>query len=296
MKALITLNQKFTKILLIGALSLSFLASLTQGAQELIKDGFYRHIGTGISYYRYGEVNTAQNDAFVMRIEGPMLNASGNIGYVFPNGVKLDGYADVNISVPFSYYTGHTRDERNPDNDGKRANSVDFNSYYRFQGLVGYNFLNASSERATLYLQTGFNYYLSRNDFEAIERLQGYARIPFQLEAEIMLSNSLALNIMGGVDWVLFGNHLSKATRENATGNLNVTQTKGLFGASGFVGLRYRTKEGNINAIRLMYEYFRAGNSPRSQGLSVWGGTELFGYYEPKNSTHIISLQYFWSF
>ena len=291
-----TLTLTFTKTLCSVALLCASLTSFMQGAQELIKEGLYRYIGAGISYYRYGEVNSAQNDAFVMRIEGPMLSVAGNIGYIFANGVKLDGYADVNISVPFSYYTGHTRDERNPDNDGKPAYSADFNSYYRFQGLVGYNFLNGVSERTALYLQTGFNYYFSRNDFEAIERLQGYARIPFQLEAEIMLSNSLALNLMGGVDWVLFGNHLSKATRENATGNLNVMQTKGLFGASGFVGLRYKTKEGNINAVRLMYEYFRAGDSPRSQRLYSWGGTELFSYYEPKNSTHIITLQYFWSF
>lgn len=295
MKALITFNQKFTKFFLIGALSLGFLASLAQGAQELIKDGFYRHIGTGISYYRYGEVDTYNNDAFVMRIESPMLNASGNMGYVFPNGIKLDGYADVNISL-WAFYTGHTRDERNPANDGKKATSPEFNSYYRFQGLVGYNFLNGVSERTTLYLQTGTAYFLSRTDSQMIERLQGYFHIPLQLEAEIMLSNSLALNIMGGVNWVLFGNHLSKGTRENSTGNLNVTQRDGLFGASGFVGLRYRTKEGNINAIRLMYEYLRAGDSPPSGIIYTWGATQPTRYIEPKNSTHIISLQYFWSF
>ena len=278
------------------ALLCTSLASITQGAPELIKDGLYRHIGVGVSYWRYLEVDSQNNDAFIMRIEAPMFNIAGNIGYVFPSGLKLDGLIDANVAVPFSYYTGHTRDERNPDNNGKPAYSVDFSSYYRFQGTVGYNFLSGVSDRATLYFQTGAFYFFSRNDSTPLERLQGYMSIPLQLEAEIALSNSLALNIMGGVNWVLFGNHLSRGTRENSTGNLNTIQRDGLFGASGFVGLRYRTQGGNINTIRLMYEYFRVGDSERSPNMYVWGGTQTVSYIEPKNSTHIVTLQYFWSF
>lgn len=295
-----TFTQNFMQTL--SKLSLSIIvvcasfASLAQGASELIKDGLYRHIGIGVSYYRYLEVNTQDNDAFIMRIESPMFNIAGNIGYVFQNGLKLDGYADANVSVPVSWYTGGVRDERNPANSGKPISFADFNSYYRFQGIVGYNFLNSSSDSATLYLQTGVGYFFSRNDKTELERLQGYLYIPLQLETEIVLSNTLALNIMGGVNWMLFGNHLSRGTRENSTGNLNTLQRNGLFGASGSIGLRYKTAGGNINSMRLLYEYFRVGDSPQSPNMYVWGGVDTVSYREPKNSTHIITFQYFWSF
>lgn len=291
-----TLNQKFTKTLWSVALLCASLASITQGAQDLIRDGFYRHIGFGVSYWRYLEVNSRNNDAFIMRIESPMFNISGNIGYVSANGVKFDGYIDANVAMPSSWYTGSIRDERDPNNDGKFTNQIDFSSYYRVQGLVGYNFLHDTSERTTLYLQTGAFYFFSRNDQTPLERLQGYMSIPLQLETEITLTNSLALNLMGGVNWVLFGNHLSRGTRENSTANLNTIQRKGLFGASGSVGLRYKTNAGNVSMIRLMYEYFRVGDSERSPDTYVWGGVNKVNYYEPKNSTHILTFQYFWSF
>ncbi|MGX2983948.1 hypothetical protein ACWIWK_00485 [Helicobacter sp. 23-1048] len=289
-------NQKLTKTFISTLLLCASLTPIAQGAQDLIRDGFYRHIGFGVSYWRYLEVDSRNNDAFIMRIEAPMFNIAGNIGYVSANGVKFDGSIDANVAVPFSWYTGSTRDERDPNNDGKFVNQPDFSSYYRAQGLVGYNFLNGASERTTLYLQTGVGYFFSRNDSTPLERLQGYFHIPLQLESEIVLSNSLALNLMGGVNWVLFGNHLSRGTRENSTANLNTIQRKGLFGASGSVGLRYKTNAGNVSMIRLMYEYFRVGDSERSPNMYVWGGVDPVSYIEPKNSTHILTFQYFWSF
>ena len=114
-----------------------------------------------------------------------------------------------------------------------------------------------------------------------------------QLEGEIILTESWALNFMGGFNWFLFGHHLSRGTRVHFSGNLDTLQKQG-FGANGYIGFTHLNDVGNAISIRLAYEYWSVGDSPNAALIDYVG--QNVHLYEPKNNTHIIMLQYIWSF
>lgn len=258
----------------------------------LLKSGFYKSIAVGAGYYHYDETNYLGKA--VMRMELALLNIALNLGYA-KGGGKIDFYADANVAM--GAYTGSVLDTSNPDKNGKRLVAFDTNSFYNVVLKGGYDLLAQSGIDSTLYLQSGVGYYFNRNDFSAIERLQGYLYIPLQVEGEVILSANWALNLMGGYNFFILGHHHSKTTKSQFSKDLRVIQKQGA-GANAFIGATYRTASGNINAFGLKYEFWSIGGSPSSEWMTDYTGdtTKLHRLYEPDNVSHILTLQYEWRF
>ena len=165
-------------------------------------------------------------------------------------------------------------------------------SFYHGELKVGYNLLKPFlAENASLYLQGGVGYYFNRTDLVAMHRLQGYLYIPIHLEGELALSEKWALNYMGGLNAFILGNHFS--SKGHNSKDLNVLQHEGL-GARAFLGATYKTTSDRINSFRLVYEYWSVEGSP-SVAMTDYAGNQI-ALYEPKNSSHILTLQYIWNF
>ena len=257
---------------------------------DLQKSGFYKSIAVGAGYYHYGEVDS--QGKFVMQMDMALLNLALNLGYA-KSGGKIDFYADANVAM--GAYTGSVLDTSDKTKDGKRLVAFDTNSFYHLVLKGGYDLLAQSGLNSALYLQSGVGYYFNRNDFSAIERLQGYLYIPLQVEGEIILSADWALNLMGGYNFFILGHHHSKTTKSQFSKDLRVIQRQGA-GANAFIGATYRTASGNINAFGLKYEFWSIGGSPSEPMTDYTGDTKLHWLYEPDNVSHILTLQYEWRF
>lgn len=264
---------------------------------SLLKNGLYKSLGIGAGYYYYGEIDTQGKP--VMNLDFGLFNVYGNIGYVASGGFKIDFLLDANIAL--GQYTGGVLDTSDESKDGKRLVSFMTNSFYHGEFKIGYNFLKPFLvERASLYLQGGLGYYFNRTDLLSMDRLQGYLYIPIQLEGEAELSEKWALNYMGGLNAFILGNHLSTSTKWHYSKNLDVLQSEG-FGAKAFIGATYKTRDDKINSFRLVYEYWSVEGSP-AVAMSDYTGNPLtkdgkpIALYEPKNSSHILTIQYIWNF
>lgn len=269
-----------------SSLDINPYSRLNRQSSDLLKSGFYKSIALGAGYYHYGEVD--MRGKFVMRMDMAALNIALNLGYA-KGGGKIDFYADANVAM--GAYTGSVLDTSNPNENGKRLVAFDTNSFYHLELKGGYDFFEGTD--ATLYLQSGIGYYFNRNDFSAIERLQGYLYIPVQVEGEVILSQNWALNLMGGYNFFIFGHHHSKSTKSQFSKDLRVIQLEGA-GASAYIGATYRTASGNINAFGLKYEFWSVGGSPSVRMLDYDGKSQ--NMYEPDNVSHILALQYAWRF
>lgn len=254
----------------------------------LLKSGFYKSIAIGAGYYHYGE--TDYRGKSVMRMDMGLLNIGLNLGYA-KSGGKIDFLADANVAV--GVYTGGVLDTSNANKNGERLVTLDSNSFYHLELKGGFDLLSLNKIDAALYLQSGVGYYFNRNDFSAIERLQGYIYIPLQIEGEIILSANWVLNVMGGYNFFIFGHHHSKITKSQFSNDLRVKQKDGL-GASAYIGATYKTRSGNINAFGLKYEFWSIGASPSVMARDYAGAQKYL--YEPDNVSHILTLQYAWRF
>ncbi|MCX2716577.1 hypothetical protein OQH61_02380 [Helicobacter sp. MIT 21-1697] len=263
--------------------------SQSKWQKSLIKQGFYRSLGFYSGYYHYGEVDTRRNNERVMRMDLLMLGLMGQMGFVSQRGVKLEGTLRLNYAL--GKYTGGILDADNPDRNGQSATSIDGASIADIELKGGYNLLR--SLNATLYFQTGLGYYLNRNELITMKRIQGYFYVPLELEGETLLTSRIALTYGGGYRYFIFGNHFT----ENATterGNLRVTQKEG-FGLSAFIGANFFTKTQELRSLRLVYEYWKIGDSERRPVTSVYTNVTHY-FYEPKNSTHRVFIQYSFGF
>lgn len=257
-------------------------------ANPLLKSGFYKSIAIGAGYYHYGE--TDYRGKSVMRMDMGLLNVGLNLGYA-KGGGKIDLLADANVAM--GVYTGGVLDTSNANKNGERLVMFDTNSFYHLELKGGFNILSTMGLDSAIYLQGGVGYYFNRNDFTAIERLQGYVYIPLQIEGEAVLSADWVLNVMGGYNFFILGHHHSKLTKSQFSKDLRVRQTHG-FGASAYIGATYKTRSGNINAFGLRYEFWSIGASP-SVGMIDYDGKAV-SMYEPDNVSHILTLQYVWRF
>lgn len=275
-----------------SSLDINPYSRLNRKSSDLLKSGFYKSIALGAGYYHYGEVD--MRGKFVMRMDMAALNIALNLGYA-KGGGKIDFYADANVAM--GAYTGSVLDTSNETKNGKRLVAFDLNSFYNITLKGGYDLLTQSGFDSALYLQSGVGYYFNRNDFSAIERLQGYLYIPAQVEGEVILSQNWALNLMGGYNFFIFGHHHSKSTKSQFSKDLRVIQREGA-GASAYIGATYRTASGNINAFGLKYEFWSVGGSPSSELMTDYSGdtTKPIRLYEPDNVSHILALQYAWRF
>lgn len=272
--------------------------SNTYAESILLKNGAYKSLGIGTGYYYYGEVD--ENGGHIMNLDMALLNIYGNLGYVASGGFKIDFALDANIAL--GQYTGGVLDVSDEKRDKQRLVSFMMSSFYHAEVKAGYNLLKAFlAENASLYFQAGLGYYFNRTDLLSMDRLQGYLYVPIQLEGEVALSEKWAINYMGGINVFVLGNHLSTSTKWHFSRDLDVLQDEGL-GAKAYIGATYKTKHDRVNSFRLVYEYWSLAGSP---GVRVTqpdykdktGATIIrTGLYEPKNSSHILTLQYLWNF
>lgn len=253
-------------------------------ADGVIKSDFYATLGVGGGYYNYNEFNTQKNDAFIMRIDSPLFNVNASVGYI-ASGFKIEGYIDSNVS--FGIYTGSNL------YTNEYVKAIDFNSFHHINITLGYDVLSAF-DSFSLYLQSGVRYYLNRNDSSPLERLQGYVAIPFEMEGQIALGDNWSFDFMGGYNLFLLGHHLSRGASYAMQGDLNVIQRQGM-GARAFLGFSYMSKRDKPNSFRLVYEYWAIGDSPSARVYSTI--ENAYGYIrEPKNTSHIFTLQYIFGF
>ena len=265
-----------------------FLAQ-AQAESGLIKSGLYKSLGIGTGYYYYGEVG--QSGEHVMHLDFVLFNVNANIGYIADSGGRVDFSADANIGL--GLYTGGVLDTSNAEKNGKFLQQADGNSYYHLEIKGGFDMLRAfgTSQSASLYALGGLGYYFNNNNFNPQYRLQGYLYLPLGLEGEIVLGERFALNYAGFFHLFLLGNHFT--SRGHFSKDLDVLQNEGL-GAKAYIGATYKTKHDRINSFRLVYEYWSLAGSP-AVAMTDYAGNQT-ALYEPKNSSHILTLQYLWNF
>lgn len=265
---------------------------LAQAQPSLIKEGLYKSLGIGTGYYYYGEVG--QLGEHLMHLDFMLFNVNGNIGYIADSGGRVDFSADANIA--FGVYTGRVLDTSNAEENGKFLQSVDGNSFYHLELKGGFDILRAFGafgelRSASLYALGGLGYYFNNNNFNSTYRLQGYLYLPLGLEGEIGLGERFALNYAGFFHLFILGNHFS--SRGHFSKDLDVLQSEGL-GAKAYIGATYKTKHDRVNSFRLVYEYWSLAGSP-AVAMTDYTGKQI-ALYEPKNSSHILTLQYLWNF
>lgn len=290
--------KNFIKSLLVCAiLTHSYIFAIEEVSAEshskwqsgLIKNGYYRSLGFYSGYYHYGEVDTMGDR--VMRMDTLMFGLIGQMGLVSQSGVKLEGTLRLNYAL--GVYTGSILDVDNEARNGERLKSIIGAVAGDLELKAGYNMLKHFSTHHTLYLQGGLGYHLNRTEFIAFKRYQGYFYVPLELEGESAIYNNLILTYGGGYRYLIFGNHFTDIST-SYNGNLRVTQKDG-FGANAFIGVNFYTKAGEVRNVRLVYEYWSIEASKPSAMQSVYTG-EIYYFYEPKNSTHRVFLQYSFGF
>ena len=265
---------------------------LAQAQPSLIKEGLYKSLGIGTGYYYYGEVG--RQGEHLMHLDFMLFNVNGNIGYIADSGGRVDFSADANIA--FGVYTGRVLDTSNAEENGKFLQSIDGNSFYHLELKGGFDILRAfgdfgESRSASVYALGGLGYYFNNNNFDADYRLQGYLYLPLGLEGEIGLGERFMLNYAGFFHLFILGNHFT--SRGHFSKDLDVLQSEGL-GAKAYIGATYKTKHDRINSFRLVYEYWSLAGSP-AVAMTDYTGKQV-ALYEPKNSSHILTLQYLWNF
>ena len=198
----------------------------------------------------------------------------------------------MRVNYALGLYTGGILDPDNPDRDGEKAYGMDGSVAGDIELKGGYNLLHSSN--ATLYLQTGLGYHLNRNEFMSMDRIQGYFYVPLEIEGEALLNSKIAFTYGGGYRYLIFGNHLSTASKYGYTGDVRVTQKEG-FGFSAFIGANFFNKARELRSFRLVYEYWNIGDSKSIRTESIYTGNEVY-LYEPKNNTHRLFIQYSFGF
>lgn len=256
---------------------------------QLMKNGFYRSLGVYSGYYFYGEVDTRTNEE-VMHMSLFMFGLSGQMGVVARNAYKLEGTLRVNYG--YGKYVGGVLDVDNEERNGKPLTARNAVLIGDVELKAGYNLLSNLSY-ISLYAQSGLGYYLNRNEMTSMYRIQGYLYVPLEFEGEAILNDKIALSYGAGYRYLIFGNHLSREPT-GLNGKVDVIQKDG-FSWHGFVGMNFFTKAGQLRSLRLVYEYWSIGDSPKSAMSSVYTG-DIQYLYEPKNRTHRVFLQYSFGF
>ncbi len=258
---------------------------------KLVKDGMYYALGTFLGYYNYNEVDEFGSP--FMRMDTAIFGLSGQVGIAAQNGLKAEGA--IKIGYALGLYSGSILDVDNQERNGQRLYSITGTTAGDMELKAGYNLLKLfGMHSASLYLQSGVGYYITRTEFIVMDRVQGYLYVPIELEGEAQLNQDIALSYGGGYRFFALGNHFSAASKYGVEDDYFVLQRQG-FGAFGFIGINYLNTNRALRSVRLVYEYWSIGAADPMLTTSSYTGAQ--GYiYEPKNSTHRVLLQYSFGF
>ncbi|TLD81725.1 hypothetical protein LS68_001470 [Helicobacter sp. MIT 05-5293] len=258
---------------------------------DVFKENFYKSLGVSIGWYNYSEQD--ENGGFIMSINTARLSFVGNLGYA-TRGVKLEGILEASYGL--GIYTGSILDTDNSDRNGEAVQNLDGVFTGNIDLKAGYDLLKPfHQDNAKLYFQSGIGYFLNRNEFMSANRLQGYLYVPLELEGEVRLpaQKSMALNFLLGYRYFILGNHFTAASNYGFTDDYHTIQKNG-FGINALLGATY-LKDSNRRGVYLVYEYWNIGAANPMRTQSIVTGDSV-AIYEPKNSSHIVRLQFSFGF
>lgn len=262
------------KILLFLAFNIAFAES------SLIKQGFYWSLGPSISYFNFNEFESANNNAFLMRMDTLAAGVNAGLGFAlkgFKGEINIDSNIGGGLYTGGDFYTG------------EKAYSFEFHSFHHADVILGYDVLSAF-DNISLYLQSGFSYLLTRNEGSGLERIQGYLSVPFGIEGQIGINDTWSFDYMGRYNLFLFGHHLSYGNAYGMSGNLDVIQKIG-WGAKAMLGFSRVNKDSNVTSYHLVYEYFYKDDSPSSPYLFSYIINGILTLYEPRSTQHIFTFE-----
>ena len=257
------------------------------GAPSVLKNGIYRSLGIYGGYYHYGEVR--HGGERIMRMDTIMLGLSAQLGLAASNGIKLESSARLNYAL--GLYSGGILDTDNPSRNGQTLHSITGAIAADVELKGGYALMR--NAQSTLYLQSGLGYHLNRTEVLAMDRIQGYLYIPFELEGQYLLTQRKSFDYGVGYRYLIVGNHFSATSKYGFTSDYRVNQTSG-FGLSAFVGSSF-IKDGVLRSLRLVYEYWHIGAAEPFTTTNAFSGNPAT-LYEPGNSTHRLFVQYSYGF
>lgn len=249
------------------------------------ENGMFNEIGAGVGYYRYDEPR-------VMNTDELLLNINAKLGYRH-NFVKAEAVGDV--FTTFGLYTGGYLefDEVVDDIEKKTTHGTASSQIFNGQAKVGIDLL-AFSDMMDLFVQSGIGYWFMLDRDYIHKRQQVYVYVPIELEGEIRSAPSFAWTYLLGYNHLIDARHKTLSTPTKiANADLFAKQDKG-FGLKGSFGWKKQNKD-SLNFTRIVVDYWKIGDS----ALGNIGTSYLnkpAGFYEPRNFTLSVYLQYGWRF
>lgn len=252
----------------------------------LAEDGLFSELGAGIGYYRYDEPR-------VMNTDELLLNINGKLGYR-QSFAKAEVVGD--IFATFGRYTGGLL---NYDTDNwesfeqKKVYSTHASQIFNGQAKLGIDLLGFSNT-ADLFIQSGIGYWFLQDRDYTNRRQQVYLYVPIELEGEIRQSPSFAWTFLLGYNHLIEGRHKTLSTPSGLdNSDLFAKQDKG-FGLKANFGWKQQHKD-STNFTRIVVDYWKIGDSPTSDWTTNYLNKPI-AFYEPRNFTVSVYLQYGWSF
>ncbi|MDE6979389.1 MAG: hypothetical protein K2O85_07475 [Helicobacter sp.] len=249
------------------------------------ENGMFSEIGAGVGYYRYDEPRLMNTDEL-------LLNINAKLGYRH-EFVKAEAVGDV--FTTFGLYTGGYLefDEVVKDIKEKTAYGTASSQIFNGQVKLGIDLL-AFSDTMDLFVQSGIGYWFLQDRDYLEKRQQVYVYVPIELEGEIRSAPSFAWTYLLGYNHLLDARHKTLATPTKiSNADLFAKQDKG-FGLKGSFGWKKKNKD-SLNFTRIVVDYWKIGDSaPGNIGTTYLNKPAAF--YEPRNFTLSIYLQYGWRF
>ncbi|MDE7172771.1 MAG: hypothetical protein K2N70_00305 [Helicobacter sp.] len=249
------------------------------------ENGIFSEIGAGVGYYRYDEPR-------VMNTDELLLNINAKLGYRH-EFVKAEAVGDVFST--FGLYTGGYLefDEIVDDIEKKTSYGTASSQIFNGQAKVGIDLL-AFSDTMDLFVQSGIGYWFMLDRDYLYKRQQVYVYVPIELEGEIRSAPSFAWTYLLGYNHLIDARHKTLSTPTKiSNADLFAKQDKG-FGLKGSFGWKKQNKD-SLNFTRIVVDYWKIGDSkPSDIGTSYLNKPVAF--YEPRNFTLSVYLQYGWRF
>lgn len=262
---------------IISILCLLFSAVL---AEENLNPGAFANLGAGLSYYRYAEPKAMNMNLF-------LYGLNGKIGYNFAKTWKTS--LDAQLLVGSGQYKGSTLDTGSDTYKNESVVTQASAAITTLEAKLGFNTFQALGiQNHALYVQSGIGHWFAKDRDYIVPRQQQYIYVPIELEGASRLSNTWTLNYLVGYKYFVRGIHNTRTSRGPWDRDLNVKQD-GDYGLRVMIGVSYDMQ--NVkNFLRLCFDHWQVKDSPSVPLVSEFG--ERANYYEPKNNTQLVNLQF----
>ncbi|RAX59216.1 hypothetical protein CCZ01_00280 [Helicobacter monodelphidis] len=259
---------------------------LSVGLFADVKKGFYRSVSAGIGQYRYTEPG-------LMRIYDTTLSIDAELGYVNSSNLlktSIQGSGNIGMGT----YTGRIVNMQT--GAYKPHTYSTFDSFFDAEIKEGINLLKIFNARNhTLFLNAGVGYWYFRDDKYDVPRSQEYFYIPVGIDGEFGLTSRWNLTYLADFKFLILGKNRTLLTRAYWSKDLKVDQKNG-YGAKLALGLSYKHSRNQKSFVRLVARHWNIDDSELLENVTYANSAITQTFYEPKNHTQTISLQYGWEF